>query len=134
MDNNPQTLQEVKDWLQEKNFNPLAGINLAGIGIEELKKIPDYGPVSGLDSVPETVKYKDYVQLPAAGDGNCFLHSFSVFLVGQSDVDLTLRLRVALCLELMTNPERYFHSTTDIKKIASIKDEISREGITENRQ
>ena len=134
LDTNPQTLQEVKDWVKRKSLDPLAGINLAGIGIEKLKKMSDYGPVPGLNGVPETVEYEDCVQLPAAGDGNCFLHSFSVFLVGRSDVDLTLRLRVALCLELMTNPERYFHSTTDEKKIVSIKDEISREGITENRR
>src|SRR4051812_17246425 len=131
MDTNPQTLQEVKDWIRGKNLDPLAGINLAGVGIEELKRISNSGPVSGLDGVTETFEYKDYVQLPAAGDGNCFLHSFSVFLVGRSDVDLTLRLRVALCLELMTNPERYFLGlTTDKKKIAAAKNEIDWEGIT----
>ncbi|MCE8167788.1 MAG: hypothetical protein I3273_07770 [Candidatus Moeniiplasma glomeromycotorum] len=130
---NPSSSQEVKDWIQNKNYNPLSGVNLAGVGIEELKKISDSGPVSGLDQVPETVKYKEYVQLPAAGDGNCFLHSFSVFLTGQSDIDLTLRLRVALCLELMTNPEKYFSGlTNDKSKIQAVKNEISKERIAEN--
>ena len=88
---------------------------MAGV---DLKGKTDNGKISDLESLtPESqkhlaTKYKDYVQLSAAGDGNCFLHTFSVFLTGDSNVDMTLRLRAALGLEIMKNAEIYFKTYT----------------------
>ncbi|CAG8831312.1 19392_t:CDS:2, partial [Racocetra persica] len=108
---NPKTLSEIEKWVEDKNYDPLKGVNLAGV---DLKGKSDNGKVSDLEELTIAeqkylaTKYKDYVQLSAAGDGNCFLHTFSVFLTGNSNVDMTLRLRVAMCLELMKNAEIYF--------------------------
>jgi hypothetical protein len=52
--------------------------------------------------------------LAAAGDGNCFLNSFAILLTGSQERDSTkekpgtqenvaIRLRVAVCLEIMKN-------------------------------
>jgi len=128
-----QNLQEIKNWINQKNCNPLEGINLAGVG-DDLKKIRDCGPIENIKNDPNCFYYKDWVQLPVAGDGNCFLHSFSVFLLGKSDIELTLKLRIAICLELMTNPDKYFDSNNEKKKIESIKKEIKKERIAENKQ
>lgn len=110
MESNPSAYQKIKDWLDEKKYSePLAGIDLKGVGVDELKKLPS-GPKapSDFEEQSDTSSYKDWVQLPAAGDGNCFLHSYAVFLTGKSDLELTQRLRVAICLEIMKNPGKYF--------------------------
>ena len=112
---NKQTLQKIKnfrDSIIAKNGEPLAGIDLAGVGIEKLRELPKHGEIGlkkgvNYDGSWEEYleEYKDWVQLSALGDGNCFLHSYAVHLIGRSDLELTLKLRVAMCLELMTNLE-----------------------------
>jgi hypothetical protein len=89
----------------------LAGVDLKGASIDILRNIPDSDKVSGLGTLPNTnpaFQYRDYVQLSAVGDGNCFLNSFSVFLTGKNrDSSLALPLRVKVCLELMTNTDEF---------------------------
>ena len=79
--------------------------------METLKGLSSSGKVPELDKIPndnDAFPYRDYVQLSAAGDGNCFLNSFSVFLTGKErDTSLALPLRVKFCLEFMTNPDKF---------------------------
>jgi len=78
MNSNPSSLQEVKDFAK-KYPDPIveAGIKLEGVGETELNNIPDNGKVPGLkDSTnPDAKQFEDYVQLPARGEGNCFLYA-----------------------------------------------------------
>ncbi|CAG8612958.1 2683_t:CDS:2, partial [Paraglomus occultum] len=73
-------------------------VDLKGVSEDKLKSLPDNGPISDLKNATPAgtaYKYKDYVKLNAAGDGNCFLNSFSVFLTGKNgDASLALPLRV----------------------------------------
>lgn len=144
-DLNKQFLQKMNHLRGKimKNSDPLHGIDLAGIGEEKLKKLPDCGK-TGIDNFPKIIsmppdivaKYKDWVLLPATGDGNCFLHSYSIFLTGRNDLDLTLRLRVAMCCELMAKLEnwlytekncfaRAFNRVLDLTKIAQNRSWLS---------
>ena len=109
LNTNPTKFQEIKDWLKTKNYpDPLAGADLKGAEKSVLKGLPDSGKVVGLEKFPTTEPYKDYVQLSAAGDGNCFLNSFSVFLTGKNgDTSWALPLRVKICLEILTNPNKF---------------------------
>jgi hypothetical protein len=125
--------------VQKKNYEPLKGINLSGVN---LKGKLDNGKITDLESLtnPEAKnlakKYKDWVQLHAAGDGNCLLHTFSVFLTGESNVDITLRLRVAICLEIMNNAKAYFSNAYDDKEediIRVLKNTIKDESLAKNR-
>ncbi|CAG8841062.1 31327_t:CDS:2, partial [Racocetra persica] len=66
-------IKEIEKWVQDKNYDPLKGVNLAGV---DLKGKSDNGKVSDLEGLTIAeqkhlaTKYKDYVQLSAAGDGN----------------------------------------------------------------
>ncbi|WP_147411605.1 hypothetical protein [endosymbiont GvMRE of Glomus versiforme] len=144
--NNPKSLQEIKEWILKKEYQPLEGIDLRGIEIDRLRLQTNYGVISGLVNLTTSgsledfnlaKKYKDYVKLSVAADGNCFLHTFSMFLTGESNVDITIRLRVALCLEIMDNAEIYFKSQlneNDEEIINDLKNTIRQEEITQNRK
>lgn len=130
----PKSFQEVKDWLETQNYpEPLAGIDLKGAGADKLKELPSTPAPSDFATCPDTENYQGWVRLSALGDGNCFLHSFSVLLVGQSEVDLTFRLRVAICLELMKNPGKYFGWGEDAI-LRNLKDKIINEDFTLNNK
>ena len=54
--------QKVENFLsQNQKLEPLVGVDLAGIGKEELRNIPHCGPVSQIaaSTVPEINRYKD---------------------------------------------------------------------------
>jgi len=78
MNSNPSSLQAVKDFAK-KYSDPIVKkkIKLEGVGEVELKKIPDNGKVPEIEKEtdPEKKQFKDYVQLPARGEGNCFLYA-----------------------------------------------------------
>ncbi|MEG7978410.1 MAG: hypothetical protein NY202_00350 [Mollicutes bacterium UO1] len=113
-------------------------MNLAGAdlnGKSDNGKIPDLESLTPPEQKNLATKYKDYVQLHAVADGNCFLHTFSLFLTGESNLDTTLRLRVALCLEMMKNAQIYFENhfdNSDEDIINSLKNIIKSERITKN--
>jgi hypothetical protein len=76
------------------------------------------------DTDNKTKKYKDYVQLSAVGDGNCFLNSFSVLLTGNAnDTSLTMPLKVKLCLEFMAT-EGFTGDGANIHSPEFIKDKL----------
>ncbi|KLL04144.1 MAG: hypothetical protein MRERV_27c036, partial [Mycoplasmataceae bacterium RV_VA103A] len=118
---NPTTLQEIKDWVNAKNYpDPLEGVDLKGASMDTLKGLPDRGPVPDLGKAVPTgaaYKYKNYVLLNAVGDGNCFLNSFSVFLTGKdNDTSLALPLRAKLCIEFMADPDKYVSGIEQLKE------------------
>ena len=54
--------QKVENFLsQNQELEPLAGVDLAGVGKEELRKLPHGGPVPQIVSstIPEINQYKD---------------------------------------------------------------------------
>ncbi|CAI2200396.1 7022_t:CDS:2, partial [Funneliformis geosporum] len=110
-------------------------LDLKGASMEDLKKLSGHGKIPGLDTIPSSnpaSKYKDYVQLSAVGDGNCFLNSFSVFLTGkENDTTWALPLRVKLCLEFMTNPDT-FAVGNEVEKLALLKKKLVSEGFAIN--
>ncbi|CAI2187110.1 19478_t:CDS:2, partial [Funneliformis geosporum] len=108
---NPTTLQEVKNFLAEKNYpDPMEEINLEGAPMKELRKLNQQGKVPRLsEDTTEALLYENFIQLNAVGDGNCFLNSYSVFLTGRErDTSYALPLRVKMCLELMTKIDNFF--------------------------
>jgi len=109
----------------------LDGINIEGVGMNVLRSQSDRGKVPGLDKVPPTNRafpYKDYVQLNAAGAGNCFLNAFAVFLNGkQGDDSLVPQLRVKFCLEMMTNPDNFLGGKDKSKDLNDLKNVINGE-------
>ncbi|CAI2192554.1 16667_t:CDS:10, partial [Funneliformis geosporum] len=103
-------------------------LDLKGASMEDLKKIPSGGKIPGLDKISsdnDAFPYKDYVQLSAVGDGNCFLNSFSVLLTGKErDTSLALPLRVKLCLEFMANPDK-FAGGNETQQLDELKEKLN---------
>jgi hypothetical protein len=129
METNPSSLEAIKDWVESQDFpDPFEGINLEGVGMDELKKLPDNGPIVSLSTVNPSYglsEYKNWVQLSAAGDGNCFLNSFSVLLTGRErDTSLALPLRVKTCLEFMTNPNKVMAENNEAQNLAEMKEKL----------
>jgi hypothetical protein len=91
--------------------------------------LSDIGIIQGLSSLPKNnpaYQYRNYVQLPALGDGNCFLNAFSILLTGINyDSSLSLPLRVKICLELLTRFDIF--SGTPEQKLTELKEKISGE-------
>ncbi|CAI2200392.1 7069_t:CDS:2, partial [Funneliformis geosporum] len=110
-------------------------LDLKGASMEDLKKLSGRGKIPELDTIDGSnpaSKYKNYVQLSAVGDGNCFLNSFSVFLTGkENDTTWALPLRVKLCLEFMTNPDT-FAVGNEAEKLALLKKKLISEGFAIN--
>ena len=128
LETNPTSVQEIKDWVKEKKFpDPIkeAKIKLEGAPAEDLEKIPRKGSVPGIEEANEkTKKYKDWVQLSAVGDGNCFLNSFSVLLTGNAnDTSLAMPLKVKLCLDYISN-KGFTSDASDNRPLESVKDTL----------
>jgi hypothetical protein len=75
----------------------------------ELPKTKDYAS-----------KYQDYVPFQSSKDGNCFLNSFSILLNG--DETLVTKLRVKLCLELMSGK---WTDGSEIDKVKEITEKLT---------
>lgn len=93
----------IQQFLHTKNYpNPLEGIDLQGWERIKLLKLRQGTATSQLTSGKgDFADYQNWTALYSPGDGNCFLNSLSIFLVG--NVSLATRLRAALCLFLMNN-------------------------------
>ena len=103
----PQNWVSVRKWLIVNNVwpDPLEGIDLLGQPREILLTLSQDQVAKkeiAEKALGDAEQWKDYVPLTASEDGNCFMNAFSILLVG--DESLATRLRVKLCLELLTNP------------------------------
>ena len=127
---NPSSLQEIKDWLVSKSYpQPLEGIEL-NPSDENLRKIK-----SSLSPLlaKQGGKWEKYIQLQASGDGNCFVNSFSVLLTGKNlDKSLSIRLKLAMCWEIIYNLERYYGEKENTKQVNWIKEKLIDEGFATN--
>ena len=100
---NPTTKQQIINFLFTKNYpDPLAGVDLTGCQRSELlNKSRGTGSNQLSSGKGEFADYQNWTSLHASSDGNCFLNSFSTYLIGNES--LAIRLRVKLCLWLMQN-------------------------------
>lgn len=110
-------IADVRNWAQNKLAaqDPLVGINLAGATKTNLLTLIKSAGVTA--AIGKASRWKDnYEALRAKGDGNCFLNSLAILLTGQqiddstaanpqSQQNIALRLRVAVCLNLMAQAD-----------------------------
>ena len=130
-------LKEKKDDIINEIGDPLAGIDLNGVGMERLRTtLTDSGPIPNLDGKNwiryESSEWKDWVQLSANADGNCFFHSYAIFLIGRSDLELTQRLRIAASLEFMTNFRERWNTSEEECATGNFKKLMTYRGVAEN--
>jgi len=97
------SLDSITDWLITKDYPDLA-IELNGKDPKDLLLLPeDPSAISQISKGKGTAEqWKEYTPLKTTKDGNCFLNAFSLLLVGNESLATKLRLR--LCLELLSNP------------------------------
>lgn len=125
-DKKPTTLKQIEEFLEEENYpNPLEGVDLGGKSDSDLKTAfvsKEDATVNGeLPNAKDYAeKYKDYTALQSSKDGNCFLNSFSILLNG--DEALVTKLRVKLCLELMSGK---WVDGTEADKVKEITEKLT---------
>jgi hypothetical protein len=109
------SLEEVRKWVLEKRWpDPLEGIDLKGAELTKLRTLKKGTSSTYInDNAKKSAnRWKGYTALDSFPDGNCFLNSFAILLTGEdseaSQIATSIRLRIALCLELMKNGTQYF--------------------------
>ena len=133
---NIETLNKIKDLRNKviyENGEPLAGLNLNGVSEDLLRNLPNKGNIKDLGEklvykedkfFSSFIKYKNWIKIdnyPDAADGNCLLHSFATFLTGKkSHHDLTIRIRIAMILELINNFENNYYCNLNSKSVAHV--------------